>query len=142
MQTLVDPPAPMTPEFVAIRSVRDELPDTFTLEIEPPEGFSFEPGQFTMLYAYGVGEVPISGRLQGTTLTLTIEAPTPFGPPKIKGEIVEVLQALLVDLGYDLDVDGFFGEATEAALAEEFDDVGEITVPADMEALRTCDDDC
>jgi hypothetical protein len=59
-----------------------------------------------------------------------------------KGEIVEVLQALLVDLGYDLDVDGFFGEATEAALAEEFDDVGEITVPADMEALRTCDDDC
>lgn len=60
MQTLVDPPAPMTPEFVAIRSVRDEIPDTFTLEIEPPEGFSFEPGQFTMLYAYGVGEVPIS----------------------------------------------------------------------------------
>jgi len=59
-----------------------------------------------------------------------------------KGETVEILQELLVELGYDLDVDGFFGEATEAALAEEFGDVGEITVPADMEALRTCDDDC
>lgn len=60
MQPLVDTASPMTPEFVAVRSVRDELSDTFTLELEPPPGFSFEPGQFTMLYAFGVGEIPIS----------------------------------------------------------------------------------
>lgn len=32
-----------------------------TLELEPrQEGFGFRPGQFNMLYAFGVGEVPIS----------------------------------------------------------------------------------
>lgn len=60
MHPLVDTAAPMAPEFVAVRSLREELHDTFTLEMQPPSGFSFEPGQFTMLYAFGVGEVPIS----------------------------------------------------------------------------------
>ena len=41
---------------------RQESYDTVTLELEPPAGstFSFQPGQFNMLYAFGVGEVPIS----------------------------------------------------------------------------------
>ena len=41
---------------------RRESHDTVTLELEPPAGrtFSFQPGQFNMLYAFGVGEVPIS----------------------------------------------------------------------------------
>ena len=65
MQQLVDPQAPtpdhMTPEFVTIRSVKQELEHTFTLVMDPPGGrFDFAPGQFTMHYAYGVGEVPIS----------------------------------------------------------------------------------
>jgi len=43
--------------------LRDETADTFTLEIEPTNNsgrFSFTPGQFNMLYVFGVGEVPIS----------------------------------------------------------------------------------
>jgi len=43
--------------------VRRETYDTFTLELEPANGadeFSFGPGQFNMLYVFGVGEVPIS----------------------------------------------------------------------------------
>jgi NAD(P)H-flavin reductase len=39
-----------------------ETPDTWTLELEVPSGeeLRFAPGQFTMVYAFGVGEVPIS----------------------------------------------------------------------------------
>lgn len=54
---------PMMPRPFSIKRVRKELADTFTLELEPAdEGgpIRFQPGQFNMLYAYGVGEVPIS----------------------------------------------------------------------------------
>lgn len=39
-----------------------ETEDTWTLDLEPADGerLAFAPGQFTMLYAFGVGEVPIS----------------------------------------------------------------------------------
>ena len=51
----------MTPVPFHVRSVREELAHTFTLELEPPNGeFNFLPGQFTMMYAFGIGEVPIS----------------------------------------------------------------------------------
>jgi NAD(P)H-flavin reductase len=55
--------SPMTPAPYRIRRARWETADTFTLELaaegarQPP---SFAPGQFNMLYAFGVGEVPIS----------------------------------------------------------------------------------
>lgn len=49
---------PTDPVPARIRRVRKELHDTFTLELEP--GIRFRPGQFTMVYRYGVGEVPIS----------------------------------------------------------------------------------
>ncbi len=41
---------------------RRETRDTWTLELEPVDGapLAASPGQFTMLYAFGVGEVPIS----------------------------------------------------------------------------------
>ena len=47
--------------FVVARRTR-ETPDTWTLELEPAAGepLRVEPGQFTMLYAFGIGEVPIS----------------------------------------------------------------------------------
>jgi len=54
---------PMLPTPYRIQRVRQETDDTFTLELVPAdsaEGFSFAPGQFNMLYVYGVGEVPIS----------------------------------------------------------------------------------
>jgi NAD(P)H-flavin reductase len=63
-----------------IRKVLKETYDTFSLVLEPPEGsgpFSFRPGQFNMLYVFGVGEVPISisGDPAGTDLLVhTIRA--------------------------------------------------------------------
>lgn len=57
------PAAPMTPHpFVVQRALR-ETADTFTLELAADRGFeplAFRPGQFNMLYVFGVGEVPIS----------------------------------------------------------------------------------
>ena len=56
-------PDPMLPVPYRIQRVRQETDDTFTLEILPEDsskGFSFAPGQFNMLYVFGVGEVPIS----------------------------------------------------------------------------------
>jgi NAD(P)H-flavin reductase len=51
----------MSPVPCRILSVKQELQDTYTLEIEPPrDDWSFLPGQYTMLYAFGIGEVPIS----------------------------------------------------------------------------------
>jgi len=54
---------PMLPMPYRIQRVRQETDDTFTLEVLPEDsarGLSFEPGQFNMLYVFGVGEVPIS----------------------------------------------------------------------------------
>jgi anaerobic sulfite reductase subunit B len=40
---------------------RQDTVDTWTLALEPlAEGFAAEPGQFAMVYAFGIGEVPIS----------------------------------------------------------------------------------
>ena len=52
----------MLPQLYRVQKIRNETPDTFTLELEPPNshGFKFGAGQFNMLYIYGVGEVPIS----------------------------------------------------------------------------------
>jgi NAD(P)H-flavin reductase len=46
-----------------LREVAKETPDTFTLTIEPDieeSSSSFAPGQFSMLWIFGVGELPIS----------------------------------------------------------------------------------
>ena len=54
---------PMVPSPFRVQRVRQETHDTFTLELEPArggDGFSFQAGQFNMLYVFGVGEVPIS----------------------------------------------------------------------------------
>lgn len=63
-----------TPRMWAVHSARSELTGVQTLVLEPPEPVRFAPGQFNMLYAFGVGEVPISiagdpaqpGRLEHT----------------------------------------------------------------------------
>jgi NAD(P)H-flavin reductase len=54
---------PMLPIPYQIRKVKRELSDTFTLDLTPTDGaaeIAFAPGQFNMLYAFGVGEIPIS----------------------------------------------------------------------------------
>jgi len=56
-------PDPMQTKPLRINRIIKELGDTFSLVLQPHEGhadFSFQPGQFNMLYVYGVGEVPIS----------------------------------------------------------------------------------
>lgn len=53
----------MAPERFRVVDRRQETADTWTLELEPADrhdGLAFRPGQFTMLYAFGAGEVPIS----------------------------------------------------------------------------------
>lgn len=59
-QTAIDP---LLPVPCRIKKATRESADVFTLGIEPPaasEKFSFRPGQFNMLYVFGVGEVPVS----------------------------------------------------------------------------------
>jgi NAD(P)H-flavin reductase len=54
---------PMLPREYRVHRVRRELRDTWTLELAPQEEATaspFQPGQFDMLYAFGVGEIPIS----------------------------------------------------------------------------------
>ena len=56
-------PDPMLPQLYQVQRVQREIPDTFTLELEPGEGVDIPPfasGQFNMLYVFGVGEIPIS----------------------------------------------------------------------------------
>jgi len=51
----------MTPLAATVTTTARETGDTFTIEMSPAGGaLLFDPGQFTMLYAFGIGEVPIS----------------------------------------------------------------------------------
>jgi len=57
------PPAgAMVPRPFLLRRRRRETSDTWTLTLEPLGGDGIEPlpGQFMMLYAFGVGEIPVS----------------------------------------------------------------------------------
>ncbi|MBM4160225.1 MAG: Ni/Fe hydrogenase subunit gamma [Ignavibacteria bacterium] len=70
---------PMLPALYTIQRVKRETDDTFTLELVPESDrhkISFLPGQFIMVYVFGVGEVPlsISGDAAGTVLVHTIRA--------------------------------------------------------------------
>jgi NAD(P)H-flavin reductase len=51
---------PMVPLPATVRRIVRETHDTITLHLEPPRPWRFAPGQFNMLYLFGVGEVPIS----------------------------------------------------------------------------------
>ncbi|MHC1744489.1 MAG: FAD/NAD(P)-binding protein [Syntrophobacteraceae bacterium] len=53
----------MLPDLYRVRRVVRETADTFTLRLLRADGKltpCFEPGQFNMLYGFGIGEVPIS----------------------------------------------------------------------------------
>ena len=54
---------PMQPLPFVIQRVLRETEDTFTVELEALDGATpipFAPGQFNMVYVFGVGEIPIS----------------------------------------------------------------------------------
>lgn len=71
---------PMYPSSFRVHRTKKETHDTSTIEIEPMNGNlspSFSPGQFNMLYVFGVGEVPISisgGPINQTMLVHTIRS--------------------------------------------------------------------
>lgn len=61
---------PMVPRPYRLRSRRRETHDTVTLALEPldaGDAVDFQPGQFNMLYCFGIGEIPVSvsGRRRG-----------------------------------------------------------------------------
>jgi NAD(P)H-flavin reductase len=54
---------PMLPSAYRVERVRRDTSDTFTLALAPADGSALprsQPGQFNMLYIFGVGEAPIS----------------------------------------------------------------------------------
>ncbi len=62
-RTVVDPIVdPMVPEAFVVVDRTEETGDTVTFRVQPVWAAvtAFEPGQFSMLYAFGIGEVPIS----------------------------------------------------------------------------------
>lgn len=107
---------PMTPVPFRVISRTRELADTFSLQLEPAaemDGFSFTPGQFNMLYGFGVGEVPIS--ISGDpgdpgTLTHTI---------RTVGTVTAALHEL--EPGRSVGVRGPFGSGWPVAEAEGCD---------------------
>lgn len=53
---------PMEPRPFRVIKIWDELSDTFSMTLKPEDNgpVLFAPGQFNMMYAFGVGEIPIS----------------------------------------------------------------------------------
>jgi NAD(P)H-flavin reductase len=69
----------MLPRPFRVAARHEETYDTVTLAFEPEDGdtIRFAPGQFVMLYLFGIGEVPISisgGTRDGQTLVHTIRS--------------------------------------------------------------------
>jgi NAD(P)H-flavin reductase len=107
--------APMVPLPCRVSSVSQELEDTFTLALEQPQGSAatFLPGQFNMLYRFGVGEAPVS--ISGDpnrpeTLVHTIRA---------VGSVTAALCGL--EPGHQVGVRGPFGTGWPVAEAEGCD---------------------
>ena len=50
----------LLPVHVPVTRVRRDTADVATLELTPASAFVFVPGQFNMLYVFGLGEVAIS----------------------------------------------------------------------------------
>jgi NAD(P)H-flavin reductase len=53
---------PMKPRLFRVMEIKRELSDTFTMVMKAEDGgmLAFAPGQFNMLYVFGIGEIPIS----------------------------------------------------------------------------------
>ena len=106
-------PGPMVPEPFVLVGKRRDTEDTWTLELEPQGGGPgprFEPGQFNMLYVFGVGEVPISIS----------------GDPEGDGPLVHTIRAVgtvtramsVLEKGDTLGIRGPYGRAWPTVLAE------------------------
>jgi NAD(P)H-flavin reductase len=71
---------PMVPRIVRVRKRTRELPGHVTLELESADGAPlprYLPGQFTMMYVFGVGEIPVSisgDHTDATTIVQTVRS--------------------------------------------------------------------
>ncbi|MEV6164910.1 FAD/NAD(P)-binding protein [Streptomyces sp. NPDC052052] len=109
--TAARPSLPPLPYRVAERS--DETPDTAELVLDPvAEALSpFVPGQFAMVYAFGIGDIPLSlSRLDGSRLTHTVRA---------VGAVSRALHAL--PRGATVGIRGPFGTGWELPSAQGLD---------------------
>lgn len=103
----------LCPTAVRVRRFRRETHDTFTLAIELPSGNCIAPGQFNMLYVFGVGEIPISiggGSVERRELIVTIRA---------VGSVTTAMSKLRA--GDTLGLRGPFGSCWPLAAAEGID---------------------
>jgi NAD(P)H-flavin reductase len=102
---------PTLPAPFRIVARRQETADVFTWTVEPLSEYAstFLPGQFNMLYAYGIGEVPvsISGDPAGGPLLHTLRA---------VGSVTRPMAALPV--GTVIGLRGPYGSAWPLAAAE------------------------
>ncbi len=96
---------PMLPRLYNVLRARHETQDTFTLELAPgndARAVHFAPGQFNMLYLFGVGEVPISiSGDPGHPQTLVHTT-------RVVGTVTRAMR--LLRPGYSLGVRGPFGK--------------------------------
>jgi NAD(P)H-flavin reductase len=106
---------PFVPEVYRVATVRRELADTVTLELTPVTGSrpSFEPGQFNMLYAFGIGEVPISMSANATDDGVFVHTVRDVGA--VSGAIARL------ETGATLGVRGPFGTSWPVPAAEGTD---------------------
>jgi len=107
---------PMLPRLFRVDKIRKETIDTFTLELTPRESsdrISYEPGQFNMLYVFGVGEVPIS--ISGDPAT----APQLVHTTRVVGAVTRAMRNLKV--GDSIGVRGPFGTSWPVIKAEGHD---------------------
>ena len=90
---------PMASRPYRVTRTRRELADTVTFDLAPMDGSSappFAPGQFNMLHAAGVGEIPISmsgASGSGQTLTHTVRSVGPVSAALFRlrrGDVVGV----------------------------------------------------
>lgn len=105
-------PDAMTPRLFRVAERRQEVAGVVTLELEADgqQPFSWQPGQFNMLYAFGVGEVPISisgVSADGRRIVHTIRA---------VGQVTLALSGLRV--GEEVGVRGPFGKGWPLSQAE------------------------
>lgn len=105
----------MVPDVYRVQHVRRELPDIATLELVPVEGHvpAFQPGQFNMLYAFGIGEVAIS--ISGDPARPGVFVHTVRDVGKASGAIARLTPGAMVG------VRGPFGTAWPAVAAEGSD---------------------
>ncbi len=102
----------MVPRPFVIDKVRKNTADTFTLTLHPADGGSFEfaPGQFNMLYVYGVGEIPMS--ISGDPFRTSVLVHT----TRVVGDVTRGLRRL--QAGETVGVRGPFGSSWPVKEAE------------------------